>query len=100
MTHLCEVITLRPRRPNREALAHLEAARNLLEAAMGDINAGIVNATAGTPTRGLGGLSDGRTLAWVVQAAIDLVPVTDDPRDRGLQQVLQAWLELKATTHG
>jgi hypothetical protein len=105
MTHLCEVITFRPRgakpqieqqrRPNFEALAHLGNAEDLLEAIKGAIAAGTANAAAGTPTLGLGGLSKGRTLGWSVQLALELAALTNDPLDRQLSVTLQDWLSQK-----
>lgn len=107
MTHLCEVITLRPRdraqsperpcRPNFEALKHLGNAEDLIEAISGDIQAGTTNAVAGTSTLGLGGLSNGRTLGWSVRLVLELAALTSDPLDRQLSVTLQDWLNQKGT---
>lgn len=105
MTHLCEVITFRPRsaagqaeqrrRPNFEALRHLGNAEDLVAAISGDIEAGTANAAAGTSTFGLGGLSKGRTLGRSVRLTLELAALTDDPRDRQLAATLQGWLDEK-----
>lgn len=110
MTHLCEVITFRPRnaapnaeqqrRPNLEALRHLGNAEDLVAAISGDIEAGTENAAAGTSTFGLGGLSKGRTLGWSVRLVLELAALTNDPRDRQLAAMLQDWLAEKGATHG
>ncbi|MFN3833764.1 MAG: hypothetical protein ACK4SQ_16180 [Allorhizobium sp.] len=110
MTHLCEVITFRPRnaalqsehqrRPNLEALRHLGNAEDLVAAISGDIEAGTENAAAGTSTFGLGGLSKGRTLGWSVRLTLELAALTNDPRDRQLATVLQQWLDEKGATNG
>lgn len=110
MTHLCEVITFRPRghaaqperprRPNLEALKHLGNAEDLITAISDSIEIGTTNAAAGASTLGLGGLSKGRTLGWSVQLVLELAALTNDPRDRQLAAHLQAWLDEKGATNG
>lgn len=105
MTHLCEVITFRPRNaalqdeqqpsPNLDALRHLGNAEDLVAAISGDIEAGTENAAAGTSTLGLGGLSKGRTLGWSVRLTLELAALTNDTRDRQLAATLQQWLDQK-----
>lgn len=110
MTHLCEVITFRPRnaasqveqprRPNFEALEHLGRAEDLVTAISGAIEIGTENAAAGASTLGLGGLSKGRTLGWSLQLVLELAALTNDPRDRQLAAMLQRWLDEKGATNG
>lgn len=110
MTHLCEVITFRPRKaetetrarrmPNFQALDHLGKAEDLMLAITEGVAAATASAAAGVSTLGLGSVSDGRALRWALQLSIELASLTNDPHDRERAATLQAWLDEKGATNG
>lgn len=78
------------------AMEQLGHAEDHCEAILGDVKTAAHNAADGTPLAGLGGIRDGRTLAFACRLILSLVNLRGNPdRDQALTQAARQWLQAR-----
>ena len=78
------------------AMQHLGHAEDRCEEILGDIRTASHNASEGAPLTALGGIRNGRTLAWACRLILSLVALRGNPEtDHALTHAARQWLQAR-----
>ena len=104
MTHLCAILPFparQPREPDAFALEQLGEASDQAYAVLSDIECATHNAKKAVPLDRLGGVRNGRALAWCCRLVLTLINLRGNPEaDHDLSRAARQWLQVRGGDHG